>query len=65
MSTIKAPVYLWHGENDVHSPVAGAKVLASQIPTCESFFIPGQDHFLHKNPEINQKIDDRIRHFSG
>lgn len=61
LKTIKAPVYLWHGENDVHSPVAGAKVLASQMPTCETYFFPDQDHFLHRDLEINQKIDDRIR----
>ena len=60
LKTIKAPVYLWHGENDVHSCVAGAKVLASQMPTCETYFFPDQDHFLHRDREINRKIEDRI-----
>lgn len=61
LKSIKAPVYLWHGEKDVHSPVAGARILASQMPTCESCFFPDQDHFLHRNPEIDQRIEDRIR----
>jgi len=61
LQTIKAPVYLWHGENDVHSSVAGAKVLASQMPTCETYLFPDQDHFLHRDREINRKIEDRIR----
>ncbi len=60
LKSIKAPVYLWHGEKDLHSPVAGARALASQMPTCETYFFSDQDHFLHRDPEINQKIDDRI-----
>jgi pimeloyl-ACP methyl ester carboxylesterase len=65
LTTIQAPVYLWHGESDVHSPVAGAKVLAGQMPTCEAYFFPDQDHFFHRDFEINQKIEDRIRTSTG
>jgi pimeloyl-ACP methyl ester carboxylesterase len=61
LKIIKAPVYLWHGKNDTHSPVAGAKLLASQMPTCEAYFFSDQDHFLHRDREINQRIEDRIR----
>lgn len=61
LNSIKAPVYLWHGEKDVHSPVAGARALASRIPTCESCFLPDHDHFLLRDQQINQKIEDRIR----
>jgi pimeloyl-ACP methyl ester carboxylesterase len=61
LQTIRVPVYLWHGENDVHSPAAGAKALATAIPTCEAHFFPEKDHFFHRDIEINQRIEDRIR----
>lgn len=61
LKLIKARVYLWHGEKDLHSPIAGARALASQMPICETYFFPNQDHFLHRDPEINKKIEDRIR----
>ncbi|MHB1669958.1 alpha/beta fold hydrolase [Thiomonas sp.] len=61
LQTIRVPVYLWHGENDVHSPVAGAKALAAAIPTCEAHFFPEKDHFLHSDAQINQRIENRIR----
>jgi pimeloyl-ACP methyl ester carboxylesterase len=32
LSDIKVPVLLWHGQNDVFSPVAHARWLADQIP---------------------------------
>lgn len=61
LHTVTAPVFIWHGEKDVHSPVSGVKLLASQIPTCETCLFPDQDHFLHRDRAINQKIEDRIR----
>ncbi|TAJ79361.1 MAG: alpha/beta hydrolase [Gallionellaceae bacterium] len=65
LKSIKAPVYLWHGEKDVHSPVAGARVLASQIQTCETYFLPEKDHFLLRDPEINKIIEERIHSSSA
>ncbi len=44
-SDIKVPVLLWHGENDVFSPVAHARWLATQIPGAELWIRPNTAHF--------------------
>jgi pimeloyl-ACP methyl ester carboxylesterase len=42
---IKVPVLLWHGENDVFSPVAHARWLADQIPSAIMAIRPHTAHF--------------------
>lgn len=44
-SDIRVPVLLWHGENDVFSPVAHARWLARRIPTAELWILPHAAHF--------------------
>jgi pimeloyl-ACP methyl ester carboxylesterase len=58
--SISVPVFLWHGEEDPLASVAGAKTLASAIPTCEAHFIPGKGHFLNRDATVGQQIFDRI-----
>lgn len=42
---IRAPVRLWHGEQDVFSPVAHTRWLAERIPRAVRTIIPGKAHF--------------------
>ncbi len=43
--TIDVPVLLWHGEDDVFSPVGHARWLASKIPGATVVVQPGAAHF--------------------
>ena len=45
LADIKVPVLLWHGSEDVFSPVAHTKWLASQIPRAEVEVQRGAAHF--------------------
>jgi pimeloyl-ACP methyl ester carboxylesterase len=45
IADIKVPVLLWHGENDVFSPVAHARWLAERIPGAIMAIRPGSAHF--------------------
>jgi pimeloyl-ACP methyl ester carboxylesterase len=45
ISSIRVPVLLWHGEEDVFSPVAHTRWLAEQIPGALLTVIPGKAHF--------------------
>jgi pimeloyl-ACP methyl ester carboxylesterase len=42
---IKVPVLVWHGEDDVFSPVSHTQWLADQIPNASMFIQPGAAHF--------------------
>ena len=42
---IPGPVLLWHGEDDVFSPVEHSHWLAGRIPDCEMWVEPGAAHF--------------------
>jgi pimeloyl-ACP methyl ester carboxylesterase len=42
---IKVPVLVWHGEDDVFSPVSHTQWLADQIPNASLFIQPGAAHF--------------------
>jgi pimeloyl-ACP methyl ester carboxylesterase len=54
LADIKVPVLLWHGENDVFSPVAHARWLADQIPNAIMAIRPGRAHFaaLEVMPDV-------------
>ncbi len=39
---VKAPVWLWHGEEDGASPIAMARWLAAALPKCQAHFLPGR-----------------------
>jgi pimeloyl-ACP methyl ester carboxylesterase len=45
LSDIKVPVLLWHGQNDVFSPVAHARWLADQIPNAIMAIRQDSAHF--------------------
>ena len=45
LADIKVPVLLWHGQDDVFSPVAHARWLAGQIPTAIMSIRPATAHF--------------------
>ncbi|MHB1675932.1 MAG: alpha/beta fold hydrolase [Sulfuriferula sp.] len=57
---ISVPVILWHGEEDVLAPIAGAKALASAIPSCDAHFLPGCGHFLIRDAAISEQILARL-----
>lgn len=44
-TTITVPVVLWHGGEDVYSPVGHAQWLAERIPTATMLCEPGAAHF--------------------
>lgn len=54
VTTIKAPVLIWHGERDVFSPVAHSRWLARQIPRAEICIRPDSAHFgaLEALPDV-------------
>lgn len=58
--SISVPVFLWHGEEDLLAPVAGAKALASAMPTCAARFFSGKGHFLNRDAMVGEQIFDRI-----
>ena len=45
LTEIKVPVLLWHGQNDVFSPVAHTRWLADQIPGANLSIRPNAAHF--------------------
>ncbi|MEV6650699.1 alpha/beta hydrolase [Streptomyces sp. NPDC051219] len=51
---ITSPVMLWHGEQDVFSPVGHSRWLAARIPSATAAFEPAAAHFaaLHALPRI-------------
>jgi pimeloyl-ACP methyl ester carboxylesterase len=51
---IRAPVHLWHGEEDANAPVKMGRYLATSIPECEARFYPGEGHlhFVDRLPEM-------------
>ena len=45
LGRITCPVHLWHGDADRIVPMPFGKQLASQIPGCETTWLPGEGHF--------------------
>lgn len=54
LEDIRAPVHLWHGEQDANAPVSMGRYLAASIPECRATFYPGEGHlhFVDRLPEI-------------
>ena len=42
LGDVRAPVWLWHGEEDSSSPVVMARWLAAALPKCRAQFVPGR-----------------------
>jgi pimeloyl-ACP methyl ester carboxylesterase len=56
---IRAPVYLWHGEQDIILPVAMGRYLAANIPNCRATFCAEDGHFslpFNKTREILRTV---------
>lgn len=43
---IKVEVSLWHGEEDINTPLAMGHYLANTIPQCQAHFVPEAGHWL-------------------
>lgn len=57
----KAPVRLWHGENDHLVPVVMGRRMAALIPDCRAEFLPGVGHYFvfnHVEPLLGAMIED-------
>jgi pimeloyl-ACP methyl ester carboxylesterase len=46
LEDITMEIHLWHGEEDVSTPLPIARYMASAIPNCHATFLPGEGHFL-------------------
>ena len=57
---ILCPIYMWHGEDDTLSPIAGARALAQWLPNTSTHFIPGSGHLLADDMAIMRKILTQI-----
>ena len=42
IDAVKAPVWLWHGEEDGASPIGMAHWLVASLPKCQAQFLPGR-----------------------
>jgi pimeloyl-ACP methyl ester carboxylesterase len=54
LEDIRAPVHLWHGEQDANAPATMGRYMATVIPKCQARFYPGEGHlhFVDRLPEI-------------
>jgi len=61
LDEIRAPVHLWHGEEDVNAPISMGRYLATTIPGCRATFYPGEAHlhFVDRLPEILGALSTR------
>ena len=46
LDAIRAPVVLWHGEDDHIVPPSATRHLAAVIPGARAHFLPGAGHFM-------------------
>ena len=46
LEEIRVPVHVWHGTEDVDTPVAMGKAVAARIPNCQLTICPGEAHML-------------------
>jgi pimeloyl-ACP methyl ester carboxylesterase len=47
LRSIRVPVYLWHGVDDVNVPITVARDMAARIPHCSAHFIENTGHALY------------------
>jgi len=57
---VGCPVYLWHGQEDTLSPLAGAKALNSWIPNSKLEVIPNAGHLIAEKEEVLERVLLRI-----
>jgi pimeloyl-ACP methyl ester carboxylesterase len=46
LEEIRVPVKVWHGTEDVDTPVSMGQVVATRIPNCQLTICPGEAHML-------------------
>jgi pimeloyl-ACP methyl ester carboxylesterase len=46
LEDIRVPVYVWHGTEDVDTPVAMGKAVAARLPNSHLTICPGEGHML-------------------
>jgi pimeloyl-ACP methyl ester carboxylesterase len=61
LSSIRVPIDIWQGENDVNVLPGDARYLGSILPKARSFFLPGEGHFfvLKRWPEVLSTLVSR------
>jgi pimeloyl-ACP methyl ester carboxylesterase len=61
LEDIRAPVHLWHGEQDANAPISMGRYLGTRIPECHATFYPGEGHlhFVDRLPEILAAVSPR------
>jgi pimeloyl-ACP methyl ester carboxylesterase len=61
LEDIRAPVHLWHGEQDANAPISMGRYLASGIRECRATFYAGEGHlhFVDRLPEILAALSPR------
>ena len=61
LEDIRAPVHLWHGEQDANAPVSMGRYLARSIRECRATFYAGEGHlhFVDRLPEILAALSSR------
>jgi pimeloyl-ACP methyl ester carboxylesterase len=61
LEEIRAPVHLWHGEQDLNAPISMGRYLATTIPGCRATYYPGEAHlhFVDRLPEIFAALSAR------
>ncbi|MGD8828332.1 MAG: alpha/beta hydrolase [Gammaproteobacteria bacterium] len=60
LSTLRVPVFLWHGIEDDLVPVSTGRSLAELIPGCEAHFIPEAGHLLLGNAAVASQMMERV-----
>ena len=45
MAAIRAPIHLWHGDEDRVVPISMGRFLARVLPGCRATFVPGEGHY--------------------
>jgi pimeloyl-ACP methyl ester carboxylesterase len=46
LQDVRAPIRLWHGDDDRDVPVAMGRYVAAHVPECRASFLPGEGHHL-------------------
>ena len=57
---IKTKVFLWHGTADTLTTLKMGRYLANAIPGCEATFVKDGGHLLLNNPELAEKMIQKI-----
>lgn len=51
LENIRTKTYVWHGTQDVYTPLAMGQHLAQAIPTCQATYLANEGHLLMFDPD--------------